>query len=98
MFIVRKIPFLVAPLVGAWIEIPGRPDNRNARLVAPLVGAWIEISGGGLEDSDKLVAPLVGAWIEMSYPYIQPIRPISVAPLVGAWIEISCSFALFLSV
>ena len=34
---------LVAPLVGAWIEmytwIPG-PHGQN---VAPLVGAWIEI-------------------------------------------------------
>ena len=34
----------VAPLVGAWIEIP--EDDPNAvfpETVAPLVGAWIEI-------------------------------------------------------
>ena len=34
---------MVAPLVGAWIEIfePGETDADEA--VAPLVGAWIEI-------------------------------------------------------
>ena len=33
----------VAPLVGAWIEIPRRPLWLFPGGVAPLVGAWIEI-------------------------------------------------------
>ena len=33
----------VAPLVGAWIEIPNLSLEVMQRLVAPLVGAWIEI-------------------------------------------------------
>ena len=34
---------LVAPLVGAWIEITGCLLQANTHPVAPLVGAWIEI-------------------------------------------------------
>ena len=34
---------MVAPLVGAWIEILGRIQNTIFVNVAPLVGAWIEI-------------------------------------------------------
>ena len=34
---------LVAPLVGAWIEITTLDVYVIVRLVAPLVGAWIEI-------------------------------------------------------
>ena len=34
---------VVAPLVGAWIEIVSRTDGYKYRYVAPLVGAWIEI-------------------------------------------------------
>ena len=34
---------IVAPLVGAWIEIEAVDDNDNSVSVAPLVGAWIEI-------------------------------------------------------
>ena len=36
----RKI---VAPLVGAWIEIICKWENHEPSYVAPLVGAWIEI-------------------------------------------------------
>ena len=36
---------VVAPLVGAWIEIPkGNPHMLASAKVAPLVGAWIEIN------------------------------------------------------
>ena len=35
--------FLVAPLVGAWIEIKISKVIFNPVNVAPLVGAWIEI-------------------------------------------------------
>ena len=34
---------IVAPLVGAWIEIFNQISLRYAGAVAPLVGAWIEI-------------------------------------------------------
>ena len=34
---------LVAPLVGAWIEIDKFIAELNRRAVAPLVGAWIEM-------------------------------------------------------
>ena len=42
----------VAPLAGAWIEIPLTPDERSAAEVAPLAGAWIEIE----IKSNKLIA------------------------------------------
>ena len=35
---------MVAPLVGAWIEMPRQPINETLVSVAPLVGAWIEIN------------------------------------------------------
>ena len=34
---------MVAPLVGAWIEISKRMEKTGDGRVAPLVGAWIEI-------------------------------------------------------
>ena len=34
---------VVAPLVGAWIEILVQRYRLNPAQVAPLVGAWIEI-------------------------------------------------------
>ena len=34
---------LVAPLVGAWIEIQIKLISFLTMTVAPLVGAWIEI-------------------------------------------------------
>ena len=35
---------IVAPLVGAWIEMTGRSKSGIPGTVAPLVGAWIEIA------------------------------------------------------
>ena len=56
----------VAPLVGAWIEIPSFHPVFTPFLVAPLVGAWIEIDAFCRYRIDLLtVAPLVGAWIEI---------------------------------
>ena len=34
---------VVAPLVGAWIEIMKETKDTLKSQVAPLVGAWIEI-------------------------------------------------------
>ena len=60
-----KIMELVAPLVGAWIEITYFVNIRIIGYVAPLVGAWIEIYGIDLKSTLLIVAPLVGAWIEI---------------------------------
>ncbi len=35
--------YVVAPLVGAWIEIYDLNNVLKWKEVAPLVGAWIEI-------------------------------------------------------
>ena len=37
---------MVAPLVGAWIEIEEPEYERLCNMVAPLVGTWIEILQG----------------------------------------------------
>ena len=42
-FIIDKSYDLVAPLVGAWIEILYDTFVVFTIMVAPLVGAWIEI-------------------------------------------------------
>ena len=59
------IPSVVAPLVGAWIEIILMFGVRFATHVAPLVGAWIEIAYPAISSLSDTVAPLVGAWIEI---------------------------------
>ena len=41
---------MVAPLVGAWIEILTMSGLIFAMTVAPLVGAWIEIMDVFLSD------------------------------------------------
>ena len=79
---------LVAPLVGAWIEIKIQQEESGSRCdVAPLVGAWIEIDFLLSLCQEYGVAPLVGAWIEIT-PLTKLKNLLTVAPLVGAWIEI----------
>ena len=56
---------LVAPLVGAWIEMNPYLPLSGTGFVAPLVGAWIEIGISSHLIYFGSVAPLVGAWIEM---------------------------------
>ena len=58
---------MVAPLVGAWIEIDYLHRLTVAIRVAPLVGAWIEMLAVSARACCLLVAPLVGAWIEIPY-------------------------------
>ena len=72
---------IVAPLVGAWIEISTTLLYTSSGLVAPLVGAWIEIDNQGRPFSCNRVAPLVGAWIEM------PIWSVGIfkAPSLPLW-------------
>ena len=56
---------MVAPFVGAWIEIVDFglciPNGR----VAPFVGAWIEMIAPPNAFINFSVAPFVGAWIEI---------------------------------
>ena len=68
---------MVAPLVGAWIEIIITVDQRYMPEVAPLVGAWIEIIVDINDDFDAEVAPLVGAWIEMLSIFPAFVRSLS---------------------
>ena len=56
---------IVAPLVGAWIEMMLSPKRFPEPVVAPLVGAWIEMLPRSKYCMDEAVAPLVGAWIEI---------------------------------
>ena len=79
---------LVAPYMGAWIEIPCIGSSTNLALVAPYMGAWIEIKSSSLsiihgpgslptwERGLKLVVPI----LYFLLPYV--------APYMGAWIEI----------
>ena len=46
---------LVAPLVGAWIEIDKEFERVMKEAVAPLVGAWIEIF-----DESSVNCPMCG--------------------------------------
>ena len=66
---------LVAPLVGAWIEIISIKAEIFYSMVAPLVGAWIEIFPYSLHSPEFIVAPLVGAWIEIGLfiPFAHPL-------------------------
>ena len=79
---------IVAPLVGAWIEIfltllqllgvPSSLPSWERGLKSYPIGAPLGAS---------VVAPLVGAWIEIEQ-LIEDYERSRVAPLVGAWIEI----------
>ena len=51
---------LVAPLVGAWIEIPFLSGLYGSGFVAPLVGAWIEIVD--IAESFFLVVMSLPSW------------------------------------
>ena len=63
---------MVAPLVGAWIEILFDHDIYAVLYVAPLVGAWIEIHIVFSYLLSVFVAPLVGAWIEIPFRTLSP--------------------------
>ena len=61
------LPFLVAPLAGAWIEMHCIRRAAALPAVAPLAGAWIEICSAFNCIGAFLVAPLAGAWIEIDF-------------------------------
>ena len=57
---------LVAPHVGAWIEMEIYRGFTEDDVVAPHVGAWIEIWRTRPTPRTSCVAPHVGAWIEIA--------------------------------
>ena len=61
---------LVAPFVGAWIEINLSDTNFGQLKVAPFVGAWIEMLLEEHKEYIYKVAPFVGAWIEIHMIWI----------------------------
>ena len=67
-----KSQSMVAPLVGAWIEINSKGVLYEQKQVAPLVGAWIEIVTFTESLPAMWVAPLVGAWIEIYILFRNP--------------------------
>ena len=72
---------MVAPLVGAWIEMSGCSCGIIYANVAPLVGAWIEILGYKeiLEQYASLPSWERGLKLE-----IQPLLPV-LSPSLPSW-------------
>ena len=61
------VKYVVAPHVGAWIEIVHTRLYAWLSDVAPHVGAWIEILKAACRLESIYVAPHVGAWIEIDW-------------------------------
>ena len=78
---------IVAPLVGAWIEIPVHTTVSPSSSVAPLVGAWIEISNRSCNPLVPLSLPSWERGLKLNAEVSGWYNSL-VAPLVGAWIEI----------
>ena len=60
---IGKSLYNVAPLAGAWIEMPLRNAYNLVKTVAPLAGAWIEIVRLAAHVSNGLksrIRPVVG--------------------------------------
>ena len=55
----------VAPLVGAWIEMPVNPIASKEKPSLPLWERGLKSKMTSLNLRRSAVAPLVGAWIEM---------------------------------
>ena len=78
---------IVAPFVGAWIEIDANMKYMNYVESLP---SWERgLKFFFIEEIIKriFVAPFVGAWIEIVYASGK-VYDTDVAPFVGAWIEI----------
>ena len=60
-----SVQCIVAPFVGAWIEIYKSYGIPPSHRVAPFVGAWIEMHHSDSRLQRRQVAPFVGAWIEI---------------------------------
>ena len=82
------ILYIVAPYMGAWIEISHVCGSADSRWVAPYMGAWIEIvlSGAG----SRYLRWSLPTWERgLKFQYFDTIdKNVNVAPYMGAWIEI----------
>ena len=78
---------VVAPPVGAWIEIVWDDDTLSYEMSLPPWERGLKLKTITLCWMSALVAPLVGAWVEMEARKTDGMRNF-VAPLVGAWVEI----------
>ena len=78
---------LVAPRVGAWIEITWPPCMGGAERSRPAWARGLKWTGVLEHLVTDIVAPRVGAWIEMPKDCNKKTS-VLVAPRVGAWIEI----------
>ena len=74
-YILQKVscPGKVAPLAGAWIEMPVTGDNILDMCVAPLAGAWIEIEAGAPCTPIRNCRSPRGAWIEIDLRKVKVI-------------------------
>ena len=81
--------FEVAPLAGAWIEIPIVVTLGGITTPShPSRVRGLKYDAGKACDHLIRVAPLAGAWIEIAIVY--PLNVVLlVAPLAGAWIEMA---------
>ena len=58
---------MVAPYLGAWIEIFTLSHFAQLFNVAPYLGAWIEmLCLNHQRKANRRVAPYLGAWIEIT--------------------------------
>ena len=78
---------IVAPLAGAWIEIPSSFESGSFLTSLPSRERGLKFEEYSKKGGRIAVAPLAGAWIEILHTYINRTT-ITVAPLAGAWIEI----------
>ena len=65
LIIIHNNLLIVAPLVGAWIEIPDGRLQRPELLSLPSWERGLKSLATGMSSPRRKVAPLVGAWIEM---------------------------------
>ena len=78
---------LVAPFVGAWIEITTSTSQRKNIKVAPFVGAWIEILV--MMPWQRIIQSLRSSERGLKFAIVGLCADSEeVAPFVGAWIEI----------
>ena len=56
---------VVAPYIGAWVEILNSIPDYISQLVAPYIGAWVEMCIWHSLHMHRWVAPYIGAWVEI---------------------------------
>ena len=79
---------MVAPHVGAWIEIQEGDSKADLHSVAPHVGAWIEIAPLSPSSDLRTSHPTWVRGLKYDLLFQRRLLPV-VAPHVGAWIEIA---------